>query len=80
MLACRVNVAEQTLRFAIQKNIPRARRGEKAIQCARALGGHVRDITPIPRPLFDAQRLAPLNDPHVLAQSGIRPQASRGGK
>src|SRR5262249_3966089 len=41
-------------------------RGEKTIQRARALVSHVGDITPIPRPLFNAQALASLDNLHGL--------------
>jgi hypothetical protein len=66
MLTCRVNVAEQTLRFAIYINIPPTRRSEKTIQRSRALVSHVGDITAIPCPLFDAQPLPSLDDLHSL--------------
>jgi hypothetical protein len=67
MLAGRVNVAEQTLRFAVQVNIPPTRRGEKPIQRARASVSHIGHIAPIPSPLFNAQPLASLDEFHGLA-------------
>jgi hypothetical protein len=67
MLACCVNIAEQTLRLAVQVNIPATRRGEKTIQRPRAPVSHIGHIAPIPRPLFDAQALASPDDFHGLA-------------
>src|SRR5262249_44960952 len=67
VLASRVNVAEQALGFAVQKDTLRAGRGEQTIQSARALARDVRDITPVARPLFHAQLTAVLDDLHRLA-------------